>query len=103
MNFRWMTYWMFIRNIILSTLDLAIGYWQAGRLAWKGSEFLQNLESEWPAKKVCQVASEQNTREVKLKYKYDEGVYVNLIQSWSNFQCDVKHSSWRLNAKRYSN
>ena len=66
---------------------------------WNGPEFLQNSESEWPANKVCQVASEQNTREVKQKYKYVEGVNVNLIQSLSNLQCDDKHSSWRLNAK----
>ena len=40
---------------------------------------------------------------MKQKYKYVEGVYVNLIQSPSNLQCDDKHSSWRLNAKQYSN
>ena len=28
---------------------------------------------------------------------------MNLIQSPSNLQCDDKHSSWRLNSKRYSN
>ena len=44
---------------------------------WEGSEYLQNSESEWPANKVCKVASEQNAREVKQKYKYIEG-YVNL-------------------------
>ena len=46
---------------------------------WKVPEFVENSESKWPADKVCQVASEQNTREVKQKYKYIEGVYVNLI------------------------
>ena len=37
------------------------------------------------------------------KFKYVEGVYVNLIQSPSNLQYDDKQSSWRLNAKQYSN
>ena len=39
---------------------------------WEGPEYLLNSESEWPVNKVCRVASEQNTREVKLKYKYIE-------------------------------
>ena len=62
---------------------------------WEGPEYLQYSESKWPDNKVCKIASEQITKEVKKKYKYIEGP--------SNLQCDDNHSSWRLDAKRYSN
>ena len=59
---------------------------------WKGPKLLRNSESEWQANKVCQVASEQNTREVKQKYKYIEEIYVNLIQSPSKLIYNVMTS-----------
>ena len=70
---------------------------------WEGPEYLQYSENKWPDNKVCKIAAEQTTKEVKKKYKYIEGGYVNLVRSPSNLQCDDNHSSWRLDAKRYSN
>ena len=74
---------------------------------WEGPEYLQNSESEWPANKVCNITSKRTIKEVKKKYEYIEGGYVNLVQSPSkiqckDLQCDDKHSPWRLDARRYS-
>ena len=63
---------------------------------WEGPEYLQNSESEWPANKVCSITSKQTIKEVKKKYEYIEGGYVNLVRSPSkiqckDLQCDDKH------------